>query len=1112
VENQGDGTVMQQSEVQQVTFSAGVGLGGSATLTYTDLYGQSWTTRPFSLGGGSHYVLDYALGSGHDSGAAYLVLEYGSKVAHDLLAVNTLDGLTAPKIRAKLLSLSEINSATTALRSVRVTERPHKTSHKFSTGIESSTKKTFDIYITPNEATGLNENGGTLALSAHLASSGTTNVNTTEIDEGHAYVNVASGSDASAEIKSALEGLPNNVIPSVTVTKVDVTSANTDEDLGTNGNAYQQTYSVTFSSASNAGDQNMLSCDTSACDHDGCANRKSGAVSISHLHSDWSMTHAGSQKNQRINFQGQGYFIIDLHRASHAVPAANDFSAGNAYLNWNTGSGVEQATFAVIATAATVETALRTITGWEGVTVALSHATQSSNLDKAHAYVVTFPSGFDDGGQTPVVGFVGTKTALGGGAAADGAIIISDQRFSNSLWLGDITGWQLVKCYDSQAAATKAGTTVDPIDTIVDYCDVGATPNDGTGANAKGVAQGEIGDNMEVTKARFGTGYNHGTSSAMATLLATTKFTNHFHSDSGNYGDFGAGHSFFGDNAVADGTGMMYIRIDGTADRPTTTSVDTNEYFAVGSVIDVLDTTFTAAAPQTDVNAQTTPAYTKNVHRSFKVLSHVKNSHGRWFAKLDSIPETDNSQDYALRVSTNNHTIAQHTSIRMNAAAQEVQTIMPLTASLSKIDADDTYRIYINANKPNVEFTEVLSGASDEADIQEAINAFSALSGPVKVTEDGTVKAWQVTFAAIDGDVPLLTIGEEYDDTTSATVYETYTLHEGWSFFAGASARLENVRPGSVINVTSQETVTFTMSGTTWGAGDLHFSYDGAVGATGVAFNAVIATCTDALELIKDDKGNVKLGTLNEVFHATTNPIPTGCSTMSAGEIVVVLPKGFDGSKLELFAPTATTTADFTIAKSVSKNNNGRSFKVVRVEHEVITMGTPVQADSTINKYNYLKSNLPVVRGDELTHKQTTLGTVCNTLTAGDLSDFSRSTFVHTITAAAASTDYEFEPGLTAVADVTQCTNEVTRTTIVVDSMPDAMNVYGDTGSTLLPKSILDFTVYGAEGSCSVSETAKGTYESDVCSGRGNCDGAAGICTCHEGYSGEACGTQTVLV
>jgi len=674
----------------------------------------------------------------------------------------------------------------------------------------------------------------------------------------------------------------------------------------------------------------------------------------------------------------------------------------------------------------------------------------------------------------------------------------------------------LVKCFDSLAAATAAT----PV-TVIDYCNVVKTGADnGAGANAKGVAQGEIGDNMELTKVRFGTGYAHGSSTAMATLLTTSKFTNRYHSDTGPvYGDFGAGHSFFGDNNGADGTGMMYIRIDGTADRPTTTSVDTNEYFAVGSVIDVLDTTFTAAAPQTDVNAQSNPAYTKNVHRSFKVLSHVKNSHGRWFAKLDSIPETDNSQDYALRVSTNNHTIAQHTNIRMNAAAQEVQTIMPLTSDLSKIDAADTYRIYINANKPNVEFTEVLSGASTAAHIQEAINTFSALSGPVKVTEDGTVKAWQVTFAAIDGDVPLLTIGEEHDDSTSATVYETHTLHEGWSFFAGASARLENVRPGSVINVTSQETVTFTIGN--WDNGNLHFSYDGAVEATGFAFDTDAATsaaaCTDSLELIKDDKGTVKLGTLNEVYNANTNPITTGCTvTVDSGSIAsiaVVLPKGFDGSKLELFAPTATTDTDVTIAKSVSKNNNGRSFKVVRVEHEVITVGTPDAASTpTENKFHFLKSNLAVVRGDELTHKQATLGTVCNTLTAGDLSDYSRATFVHTITAAATKTEYEFKPALTDVTAVTQCTNEVTRTTLVVDSMPDAMNVYGPSGSTLLPKSIVDFTVYGAEGSCSVSETVKGTYESDVCSGRGNCDGASGICTCHEGYSGEACGTQTVLV
>merc|ERR1711881_445020 len=84
--------------------------------------------------------------------------------------------------------------------------------------------------------------------------------------------------------------------------------------------------------------------------------------------------------------------------------------------------------------------------------------------------------------------------------------------------------------------------------------------------------------------------------------------------------------------------------------------------------------------------------------------------------------------------------------------------------------------------------------------------------------------------------------------------------------------------------------------------------------------------------------------------------------------------------------------------------------------------------------------------------------------------------------------------------DATGCSMAVYRTTLVVDSKPDAFS-----GS-------VDMTIYGAKGSCSVSETVKGTYESDVCSSRGNCDGASGLCTCHEGYSGEACETQTVLV
>merc|ERR1711937_1115929 len=44
------------------------------------------------------------------------------------------------------------------------------------------------------------------------------------------------------------------------------------------------------------------------------------------------------------------------------------------------------------------------------------------------------------------------------------------------------------------------------------------------------------------------------------------------------------------------------------------------------------------------------------------------------------------------------------------------------------------------------------------------------------------------------------------------------------------------------------------------------------------------------------------------------------------------------------------------------------------------------------------------------------------------------------------------------------------------------------------------------------AETTKGTFESYECSNRGACDGKSGLCACYEGYSGESCQTQTVLV
>jgi len=94
--------------------------------------------------------------------------------------------------------------------------------------------------------------------------------------------------------------------------------------------------------------------------------------------------------------------------------------------------------------------------------------------------------------------------------------------------------------------------------------------------------------------------------------------------------------------------------------------------------------------------------------------------------------------------------------------------------------------------------------------------------------------------------------------------------------------------------------------------------------------------------------------------------------------------------------------------------------------------------------------------------------------------------------------------GLTAVTggEENKCGIAYGRHVITLDSMPDE--------SVRTVKKTLRYT--SPVGGCSVEETTKGTYESYECSNRGACDGKSGLCQCYEGYSGQSCQTQTVLV
>jgi hypothetical protein len=441
----------------------------------------------------------------------------------------------------------------------------------------------------------------------------------------------------------------------------------------------------------------------------------------------------------------------------------------------------------------------------------------------------------------------------------------------------------------------------------------------------------------------------------------------------------------------------------------------------------------------------------------------------------------------------------------VSAAAQEIQAIWAANSNLFAKTNGDKFRIYINENKPNVEFTELLTGASSNLELAEAINSFSALSGPATVAI--TNLEIRITFAAIDGDVPQLSIVEIAGNTQSFSVV---TLVEGWSLFAGETARLENVQPGSIVNVTASELVSFTITGSpNWSQGKMFFAYDGHVGSVALDFGDLATAkfagneVEDAINSIKDENGNAKFTLADELCSDGT--AYDGTADPTAALIFCPLPSGVDASKLEMF-PAASSAVAVSIVRAINKNNNGKSFVVKRVVNNNWAVGS-VEAGSDATKLVVATNNVaPFTVSDEIKFTQTAAGTAC-AFAEGTTNTAAHFNLVYnyyrhllTVVHAGDSTTMTFSASAVGAA-ATGCTISATRTTLVVDSVPDVM-VTTSVGATIT----------GPKGSCSVSETVKGTYESDVCSSRGACDGAAVLCTCHEGYSGEACETQTVLV
>jgi hypothetical protein len=310
------------------------------------------------------------------------------------------------------------------------------------------------------------------------------------------------------------------------------------------------------------------------------------------------------------------------------------------------------------------------------------------------------------------------------------------------------------------------------------------------------------------------------------------------------------------------------------------------------------------------------------------------------------------------------------------------------------------------------------------------------------------------------------------------------TRANGWSIEGPIGANLDTMQAGGTINITAREVCTFTVDAN---ANDwlFYFCYDGVCGSTTVA-NVDPNT---ALLSIKDDNGDSILSLVNG---------DDGYSTSDTA-YTVTMPMGKSCDGLEMRAKTLGSAVK--IVKSVNKHNNGKVFKITRSFLQVEEAAPGTVTATTALTFGTKKGNTAVAGVSTVVFSDKS-GQTCDAQQATDYTlPFNRVisgfTTAHGNVAAVAT--------IGAVVDTNadaKCDYSLRRYVITLDSMPTASATTAT--KTLLYKSPV--------GSCNVAETTKGTFESYECSNRGACDGKSGLCACYEGYSGESCQTQTVLV
>merc|ERR1711871_694380 len=936
---------------------------------------------------------------------------------------------------------------------ISVTKHYSSTPAKLGGSIHASSRVIYDITI-PVKMESHADNGGLTAL--------TVAKDALAVDNSFA-VSLRQMGDRSSEIANALTSLPNAVIPSVTVNKVAVTDSGTN-DAGTNGNSYLQSYAITFNSESNAGDQNMLSCNAGPCDEDGCLNRGTGVSEVRY------MRHDPENHGEGINFVSQGYFIMDIGIDATAAT----LSAGSIKIMWDAGSGISSAIFAVVATASEVQTALRTITGWEGVTVELwgslkGGSDASQHILKNHQFKVTFAAGYDDMGKSPTFY---TMTTSDGAYADAGSVVaqLYDQRFFNSIWLGKTTGYFEARV---DAGESMAHAHFSPVGGL--SIDINIQP--------------QSGDVYHFSRTHFGAGANSSTDEATV------------------QGDAGSApwtttHGIAGDAASNIITGT--IQVTSTQEgalrhaylKSSATSRQTSDYFAVGSTVEVLPSTWDD--DDLDDTITGTNYNSNNLYRKFKVTGHVTNQFNTEFAKLDSFPveeaksaparwHTTNDYeklfpDYNLKITSNNGTVRSYESVSVKVTLKEVQLL-----SLGHgIDYDmGSPHDFVYKLSYKGELSQDMNAESTPTQIAEEINGFSALSGAVTVTGEGTQTSdggypkYVIQFDATDGDVAQLEVISTDGNST------VVTRENGWSIEGPLGAGLETMQAGGTINITARETCTFSHA-TAAGSAHYYFCYDGVCGSTHVAGDGNDAAVKNAIDSILDDNNNIILD-----GHTSTD-------NTNGKKIILPMGKSCDGLEMRADAPVANTEV---ITKTVDKNNNGKVFKITR---SFLQKEDDVGAPASVTSFAFSngKGHSALAGVSSLLISENSGCGALTGLTSG--AENAALPTTRTLGTIATSGDASTAPISTlGTGDITSgdCSYSLQRYVITLDSMPTESAVGT---KTLVYKSPV--------GSCSVAETTKGTFESYECSNRGSCDGKSGLCTCYEGYSGESCQTQTVLV